>query len=178
MQKGLDGPPKVIAEGVDRVLWGPISHRAVVQDVTGRSKLYDGRDGTWKDLGFILESAWSPDEERLLFVDAGNATEPGYLSLLSGTSIERLCPMSRIGQVGKIVFSADQTKAYLLATLAGPTRCLDDSGSALEPPKISGRGPPFCAGRSRYRRMILSESMPRSAFRVSTTMLASRTTAW
>jgi uncharacterized protein (TIGR03790 family) len=119
VQKGLDGQPKAIAEGVDQVLWGPISHRAVVQDATGRSRLYDGRDGTWKDLGFILESAWSPDEERLLFVAAGNSTEPGYLSLLTGTSIERLCPMSRIGQVGKIVFSADQTKAYLLATLAG-----------------------------------------------------------
>jgi uncharacterized protein (TIGR03790 family) len=118
VQKGMDGEPKVIADGVERVLWGPISHRAVVQDGTGRSRLYDGRDGSWKDLGFILESAWSPDEERLLFVDAGNATEPGYLSLMSGTSVERLCPMSRIGQVGKIAFSADQTKAYLLATLA------------------------------------------------------------
>ena len=142
VQKGLDGAPKVIAEGVERVLWGPISRRAVVQDGTGRSRIYDGRDGSWKDLGFILESAWSPDEERLLFVDAGNATEPSYLSLLSGTSVERLCPMSRIGQVGKIVFSADQTKAYLLATLAGPSRCLDDSGSAsnLENER---RGPPL-----------------------------------
>jgi uncharacterized protein (TIGR03790 family) len=118
VQKGMDGEPKVIAEGVERVQWGPISRRALVQDGTGRSRIYDGRDGSWKDLGFILESAWSPDEERLLFVDAGNATEPGYLSLMSGTEVERLCPMSRIGQVGKIVFSADQTKAYLLATLA------------------------------------------------------------
>jgi hypothetical protein len=118
VQKGLDGEPKVVAEGVERVLWGPISRRAVVQDTTGRSRLYDGRNGTWKDMGFILESAWSPDEERLLFVDAGSSSEPGYLSLLSGTSVERLCPMSRIGLVGKIVFAADQTKAYLLATLA------------------------------------------------------------
>jgi hypothetical protein len=119
VQKGLDGQPKVIAEGVERVLWGPVSRRVVVQDATGRSRAYDGRDGTWRDLGFILESAWSPDEESLLFVDAGTSTEPGYLSLLSGGSVERLCPMSRIGQVGKIVFSEDQTKAYLLATLAG-----------------------------------------------------------
>jgi uncharacterized protein (TIGR03790 family) len=118
VQKGLDGAPKVVAEGVERVLWGPISRRAVVQDGTGKSRLYDGRDGSWKDLGFILEAAWSPDEERLLFVDTGSSSEPGYLSLLTGTSVERLCPMSRIGQVGKIVFSADQTKAFLLATLS------------------------------------------------------------
>lgn len=118
VQKGLDGAPKVIAEGVERVLWGPVSRRAVVQDGTGKSKLYDGRDDSWKDLGFILEAAWSPDEERLLFVAAGSSSEPGYLSLLTGTSVERLCPMSRVGQVGKMVFSADQTKAYLLATLS------------------------------------------------------------
>jgi uncharacterized protein (TIGR03790 family) len=118
VQKGLNGAPRAIAEGVERVLWGPISRRAVVQDGTGRSKLYDGRDDSWRDLGFVLESAWSPDEERLLFVDAGSPTEPGYLSLMSGTLVERLCPMSRIGEVGKILFSADQTKAYLLATLA------------------------------------------------------------
>ncbi len=119
VQKGLNGQPRVIAESVERVLWGPVSRCAVVQDATGRSRVYEGRDDTWKDLGFILESAWSLDEERLLFVDAGNSTEPGYLSLLSGGSVERLCPMSRIGQVGKIAFSEDQTKAYLLATLAG-----------------------------------------------------------
>jgi uncharacterized protein (TIGR03790 family) len=118
VQKGLDGEPKVIAEGVELVLWGPISRRAVVQDGTGKSRLYDGRDGSWKDLGFIVEAAWSPDEEQLLFVDAGSSSEPGYLSLLTGTSIEHLCPMTRIGQVGKMVFSADQTKAYLLATLS------------------------------------------------------------
>jgi uncharacterized protein (TIGR03790 family) len=118
VQKGLDGAPKVIAEGVERVLWGPISRRAVVQDGTGKSRLYDGRNDSWKDLGFILEAAWSPDEEQLLFVDAGSSSEPGYLSLLTGTSVERLCPMSRIGLVGKIVFSADQAKAYLLATLS------------------------------------------------------------
>jgi uncharacterized protein (TIGR03790 family) len=118
VQKGLDGEPKVIAEGVERVLWGPVSHRAVVQDKTGRSRIYDGRDNSWKDLGFVLEAAWSADEERLLFV-AGDGTSPGYLSLLSGGSIEPLCPMSRIGGVGKILFSADETKAYLLATLAG-----------------------------------------------------------
>jgi uncharacterized protein (TIGR03790 family) len=119
VQKGLDGTPKVIAEGVDRVTWGPISRRAVVRDATGRSRIYDGRDGSWKDLGFILEAAWSPDEQRLLFVSAADATEPGYLSMLSGGAVDRLCSMYRIGQVGSIVFSADESKAYLLATLSG-----------------------------------------------------------
>jgi len=118
VQNGLDREPKVIAEGVDRVLWGPISRRAVVQDSNGRSKLYDGRDGSWRDLGFILQAEWSDDEERLLFVGAGDGTEPGYLTLLSGSSVENLCPMNRIGQVGKIAFSADGTKAFLLATVS------------------------------------------------------------
>jgi uncharacterized protein (TIGR03790 family) len=117
VQPGLDGAPKVIAEGVERVRWGPISRRAVVQDTHGRSRLYDGRDGSWKDLGHILEAEWSPDEERLLYVDAGDGTEPGHLSLFSGGSIQRLCPMSRIGMVGKLAFSADETKAFLLATV-------------------------------------------------------------
>jgi uncharacterized protein (TIGR03790 family) len=119
VQPGLDGAPKSIAEGVERVRWGPISRRAVVQDAHGRSRIYDGRDGSWKDLGHILEAEWSPDEERLLFVDAGDGTEPGYLSLFSGGSVQRLCPMNRIGQVGKLAFSAEGTRAFLLATLAG-----------------------------------------------------------
>jgi uncharacterized protein (TIGR03790 family) len=135
VQASLEGQPKVIAEGVDRVLWGPISRRAVVQDATGRSRLYDGRDGSWKDLGFILESAWSADEQRLLFVGAATPTEPAYLSLLTGNSVEQLCPMSRIGQVGKIVFSADETKAYLLATLASQA----DVWMIPLPPRTAGK---------------------------------------
>lgn len=135
VQAGLDGEPKVIAEGVDRVLWGPISRRAVVQDASGRTRIYDGRDGSWKDIGFILVAAWSADEQRLLFVGSGNATEPSYLSMLTGSTVERLCPMSRIGQVGKIIFSADETKAYLLATLASQ----EDVWMIPIPPRNAGK---------------------------------------
>jgi WD40 repeat protein len=118
IQQKWDGEPKVISEGVERVLWGPISRRAVVQGPNGRSRLYDNRDGSWKDLGIVLQAEWSPDEEELMFVD-GDGTQPGYLSLLSGKSLQQLCAMTRIGQVAKLAFSANQSRAFLLATLGG-----------------------------------------------------------
>jgi WD40 repeat protein len=135
VQPGLNGEAKVIAEGVERVRWGPISRRAVVQDANGRSRIYDGRDGSWKDLGFILEAEWSPDEERLLFVGAGEGREPGYLALFSGSSVQRLCPMDRIGQVGKLAWAADETKAFLLATVGSQA----DVWMIPLPPRSAGK---------------------------------------
>jgi len=119
VQHGMDASPEVIANGVERVIWGPISRRAVVQDASHRARAYDGRDGTWRDLGIVAAAGWSPDEESLLFVDAGNETEPGSLSFLSGRTIQKLCPISRIGPVSKLTFSADQKRAFLLSGLAG-----------------------------------------------------------
>jgi len=119
VQHGIDATPEVVASGVQRVVWGPISRRAVVQDASHRARAYDGRDGTWKDLGIVAEAGWSPDEESLLFVEAADGSDAGSLSFLSGRTIQQLCPISRIGRVIKLAFSADQNRAFLLAGLAG-----------------------------------------------------------
>jgi hypothetical protein len=84
-----------------------------VLDANHRSRVYDGRDRSWTDLGTISGAEWSPDEERLLF--AGD----GYLSLLDNHRIEKLCDLSIIGQIRRIVISKDGDKAFLLAGIGG-----------------------------------------------------------
>ena len=113
VQHGLDAKPEVVASGVEAVLWGPISRRAVVLEANNRSRVYDGRDGSWIDLGRISGAQWSPDEEQLLFV------EEGYLSLLVERRIEKVCDLTRIGPVGRAVISAGGDKAFLLAGIGG-----------------------------------------------------------
>ncbi len=113
VQHGLDEKPEVVASGVETVLWGPISRRAVVVEANNRSRVYDGRDGSWIDLGRISGAQWSPDEERLLFV------EEGYLSLLVEHRMEKLCDLTRIGPVGSAVISTGGDKAFLLAGIGG-----------------------------------------------------------
>ena len=113
VQHGMDAKPEVVANGVEAVLWGPISHRAVVREANNRSRVYDGRDGSWIDLGKVSGAQWSPDEERLLF------EADGYLSLLVGRRIEKLCELTRIGPVAKAVISAGGDKAFLLAGIGG-----------------------------------------------------------
>ena len=115
IQHGLDGDPIISATGVQQVLWGPISHRALVQDENNRSRVYDGRDDSWVDLGSISAAQWSPDEERLVFVEPGE----GYLSILIGRRIERLSPMARIGRVSGIAIPNGGDKAFLLAGIGG-----------------------------------------------------------
>jgi uncharacterized protein (TIGR03790 family) len=115
IQHGLDGDPIISATGVQQVLWGPISHRALVQDENNRSRVYDGRDDSWVDLGSISAAQWSPDEERLVFVEPGE----GYLSILIGRRIERLSPMARIGRVAGIAIPNGGDKAFLLAGIGG-----------------------------------------------------------
>jgi len=113
VQHGLDGKPEVVANGVENVLWGPISRRAVVLEANNKSRVYDGRDGSWNDLGAISGAQWSPDEEQLLFIEAG------YLSLLVDHRIVKLCDLNRIGRIGKAVISAGGDKAFLLAGIGG-----------------------------------------------------------
>jgi hypothetical protein len=113
VQHGLDGKPEVVASGVEAVLWGPVSRRAVVRESSGRSRVYDGRDGSWVDLGKVSGAAWSPDEEELLFV------EEGYLSLLVDHRIEKLCELSRMGTIAAAAISADGERAFLLAGIGG-----------------------------------------------------------
>jgi hypothetical protein len=113
VQHGLAARPEVIASGVEGVLWGPISRRAVVLEANNKSRVYDGRDDSWFDLGKISGAQWSPDEEQLLFF------EEGYLSLLVEHRIEKLCDLSRIGPVARAAISAGGDKAFLLAGIGG-----------------------------------------------------------
>ena len=126
VQHGFDAKPEVVASGVEAVLWGPVSRRAAVREAGGRTRVYDGRDSSWVDLGKVSGARWSPDEEELLFV------EEGYLSLLVGHRIEKLCELSRIGPVAGAVISADGEKAFLLAGIGGG---LDVWMTAL-PPRV------------------------------------------
>ena len=113
VQHGFDAKPEMIASGVEAVFWGPISRRAVVVDESKKSRVYDGRDGTWTDLGVIAGVRWSPDEEQLLF------TQSGYLSLLVDHQILKLCDLNRIVPVGGAAISAAGDKVFLLAGIGG-----------------------------------------------------------
>ncbi len=113
IQRGLEAKPEVVASGVEEVLWGPISRRAVVLEADHRSRVYDGRDQSWIDLGNIAGAAWSPDEERLLFVGEG------YLSLLDGPPHGETLRLDQDWSLGKVVISAGSDKAFLLAGIGG-----------------------------------------------------------
>jgi hypothetical protein len=113
VQHGLNAKPEVVASGVEAVLWGPVSRRAVVVGANGRSRVYDGRDGSWIDLGIISGAVWSLDEERLLFV------AEGFLTLLDGQRIEKLCDVNRVGPIRGAVISSGGDKAFLLAGIGG-----------------------------------------------------------
>ena len=119
VQAGFGGKPEAVATGVGNVLWGPISRRALVEDSGHRARVYDARNRSWQDLGIVTQAEWSPDEESLLFVEGGEGNESASLALLSGRLIQKLCPMARMGRILKMAFSADQKRAFLLASLAG-----------------------------------------------------------
>lgn len=118
VQHGLQQKPELVAEHVERADWGPISHRVLVEGQDHKSRVYDGRDRSWVDLGTVLLAAWSPDEQRLLYVESAGTSE-SYLTLLSGKQVRRLCPMTRIGSVAKIAITGKGDRAFLLASLAG-----------------------------------------------------------
>jgi uncharacterized protein (TIGR03790 family) len=117
VQRGLEAKPEIIANGVERVLWGPISRRALVQDLGGKSRIFDGRDRSWIDLGSVSGAVWSQNEQRMLFLQPEAST--GFLSLLAGREIRQLCPTARIGPLAGAFISADGDKAFLLAGLSG-----------------------------------------------------------
>jgi uncharacterized protein (TIGR03790 family) len=118
IQHGVDQPPEMVAAGVERVLWSSISHRVLVEGADHKSRVYDGRDRSWIDLGTVVAAAWSPDEERLLFV-ASEGDSGGTLSLLAGRAITPLCDMRKIGVIAKLAFSAKPDRAFLLAGMDG-----------------------------------------------------------
>ena len=124
VQHGLDQRPEVIATGVKDALWGPISHRVMVEDTAGKARVYDGRDRSWLDLGTVSGAQWSPDENRLLFVasDAkSTSSSHRFLSILIDRKIWELCDFDRIGELRKAMLSSDGEKAFLLADVAGRT---------------------------------------------------------
>ena len=118
IQRGLDADPEILATGIERVIWGPISHRMLVIDQNGKSRVYDNRDRSWMDLGVVTAAQWSPDEERLLFVSQDSPSQT-YLSVLMDGKIQKLCDFARIGRLEGMVITTSGEKAFLLAGLSG-----------------------------------------------------------
>jgi hypothetical protein len=117
VQQGLGNSPEIIAENVNKVLWGPISRRALVAGADGSFRVYDGRDRSWTTLPSLTAAQWSPDESRLLYTETEhqNSAVPRYLSLLTGRQTERLCDINRIGDIAGVALSNNGDTAFLLA---------------------------------------------------------------
>jgi len=118
VQHGFQDKPEVIAQEVGKVSWGPVSRRVLVQGTDETLRIYDGRDRSWTPMPALTAAQWSPDENRLLYIEAerrdGNLV-PRFLSLLTGRQTEQLCDENRIGDVGAIVLSRNGETAFLLA---------------------------------------------------------------
>lgn len=122
VQHGLSESPEAVATGVQGSLWGPISRRVLIREASGISRVYDGRDRSWIDLGTVLAAYWSPQEERLVFLESARREGrlvPTTLALLDGRRVLRLSPFEKIGQLAAAAFSADGEGLFLLAGLAG-----------------------------------------------------------
>ena len=115
VQRGFGAKPEIVARDVQQVVWGPISHRVLVQD-NKNTRVYDARDGSWINLGTVAAAYWSPDEQRLLYVDASSQS----LNLLTNRTVDTLCSLSKIGPLAAAAFTADGRRAFLLAGVAGP----------------------------------------------------------
>ncbi len=118
IQRGANADAEILATDVARVIWGPISRRVLVLEENGKSRVYDNRDRSWIDLGIVVAGQWSPDEERLLFVNRVGPSEI-YLSILVNGKVERLCDFSRIGSLEGLVIVTGGEKAFLLAGIDG-----------------------------------------------------------
>ena len=118
IQRGLSADPEILATGVERVVWGPVSRRVLVTDESGKSRVYDSRDRSWIDLGVVAAAEWSPDEARLLFIGQDSPSQ-GYLSLLIDGKIEKLCDFARIGRLERAVLTTSGDRAFLLAGISG-----------------------------------------------------------
>ena len=118
VQHGLRNTPEVIAQDVDKLIWGPISRRVLAAGTDGAFRIYDGRDRSWTPVPALMAAQWSPDENRMLFIEAerrdGNLI-PQFLSLLTGRQTEHLCDWNRIGEIARFDFSHNAETAFLLA---------------------------------------------------------------
>jgi uncharacterized protein (TIGR03790 family) len=121
VQRAIGESPQVVANNIAGVLWGPVSHRALVKDAAGNGRVYDGRDNSWIDLGVVGGAEWSRDEERLLFIQSEGKGEAArqHLALLNGRKILRLAPADRLGPIARFAFPEDRQKAFMLAGMAG-----------------------------------------------------------
>jgi len=118
VQHGFGSSPEVAAQDVNRVAWGPISRRVLVGGADGTFRIYDGRDRSWMPLPPLTVAQWSPDENRMLYIEAERregALVPRFLSLLTNRQTQQLCDLNRIGDVGGVAFSASGETSFLLA---------------------------------------------------------------
>jgi len=122
IQHGLMAQPEVAAERIEKVLWGPISRRVLVEETDGKFRVYDGRDRSWLALPSLLAAQWSPNEERLLYLEAerqDSGDVPKRLSLLNGRNNNPICELTRIGDVATMALTAGGQSAFLLSGPAG-----------------------------------------------------------
>lgn len=122
IQRGFAAQPELAANGVKQVIWGPISHRGLVQDINGNSRIYDTQTNSWKALGTITAAQWSPNEEQLLIVESaqkGSELTPTFLSIFAADNVTRLSSFERIGQLAQMHISESGRHAFLLAALTG-----------------------------------------------------------
>jgi hypothetical protein len=139
IQHGLGSKPEVAAERVEKIVWGPVSRRVLIQEAGGNLRVYDGRSRAWSPLLPMLMAQWSPDEERLLFIEAERQDRnlvPRYLSLWDGRQTARLCDMGRIGDVAAMTFARGGDVAFILS---GGNDALDVWMMAMPPSLASAK---------------------------------------
>jgi hypothetical protein len=93
VQHGLDSTPEIVARDVNKVGWGPISRRVLVMGSDGAFQVYDGRDRSWTPMPPLTAAQWSPDENRILYIEAERRDKtliPRFLSLLDGRQTAQL----------------------------------------------------------------------------------------
>ena len=118
IQHGLSSKPEVAVEQVEKILWGPVSRRVLIQEAGGNLRVYDGRSRSWSPLPSMLMAQWSPDEERLLFIEAERQEKnlvPRYLSLWDGRQTARLSDMALLGDVAAVGFARGGDDAFILS---------------------------------------------------------------
>ena len=118
VQHGLAAAPEIAAEHVEKMLWGPISRRVLVEGADTKVRVYDGARHSWIPLPPLLAAQWSPDEERLLYLESerrDSGLVPRSLSLLTGQNTGPVCDYDRIGEIGAIALTATGETAFLLA---------------------------------------------------------------
>jgi hypothetical protein len=90
----------------------------LIQETGGTLRVYDGRSRSWSPLPSMLMAQWSPDEERLLFIEAERQEKnlvPRYLSLWDGRQTARLSDMTHLGEVAAVTFARGGDDAFILS---------------------------------------------------------------